>query len=245
MDDRLTHSMRSFLLGALAASATVALALAPQKLVLSGKVISRGVISQGGQSYVPVRDVASGLGMSIRNIDGGFELYREGGANRVEGLNGKLGEQLFDGVWRLRVKELKEVDTYTDRFTQNRAKTHTPKSGEKLLIIELQVRNGQKEQSYLDLNLADNKIVTALTDAEAHSYPIRMYDMRTGSGQPFGGGGNWDQSESILPGAAYDFVAIGRVPKDFTPNELVFTLCYAKPATPKKYSNFRISLVKE
>ncbi|WP_309690442.1 hypothetical protein [Armatimonas sp.] len=245
MKSRLTNSVGSFFLGALAVSASVAVALAPKKLVLNGKVVSTGVITQGSESYVPVRDIASALGMSVRAIDGGFELYREGGANRVEGLNGKLGEMLFDGIWRLKVKELKEVGSYTDRFTPNRPRTHMPKSGEKLLILELQVRNGQKEQSYLDLNLADNKIVTALTDTEGHSYPVRMYDMRTGSGQPFGGGGNWDQSESILPGAAYDFVAVASVPRDFAPKDMVFTLCYAKLGVAKKYSNFRISLVKE
>ena len=88
--------------GMLASAAAMAWAAGVgTKLYVNGKVASADVIMKDGRAYVPVKDVAAALGMTVVSRSDGFELTREGGANQVRGVDGKIGDDLFNGSFRI------------------------------------------------------------------------------------------------------------------------------------------------
>jgi pimeloyl-ACP methyl ester carboxylesterase len=104
------------------------------------------------------------------------------------------------------------------------------------------VKNGMTIKNFLNLRI-DKDNLTSLTDGEGRSFPVIGFDLRTGSGQPFGGGGNWDYTEELLPGARADVVAIFAVPDDYKPEGMVFTLAYPPKAFAQvKRTTLRIAL---
>lgn len=151
-----------------------------------------------------------------------------GGANQVQGLNGKIGDVLFDGHWRFQVLSLTPVSTYTltvPSSGQDFAKYHdtaeldpgthifTPKTGYTFFAVKCHVKNGQKRTEQLDGYLDDPK--TALTDDKENSYPPIAYDMMCK--------GSWITKE-LLPGSGEDLTLLFAVPTGTTPKDLVFTL---------------------
>jgi hypothetical protein len=151
-----------------------------------------------------------------------------GGANQVQGLNGKLGDVLFTGKWRFQVTDIKPVDSYTLKVPtaeQDYAKYHDvadndlaahsykPKEGYALFAVTCVARNGQNKTEQLDFYLNDPK--TALTDDQANSYPPIVYDMQSK--------GAW-VTKPLLPGSKVDMVVLFAVPTGTKPKDLVFTL---------------------
>ena len=166
-----------------------------------------------------------------------------GGANQVLGLNGKIGDVLFDGQWRFQVLSLTPVSTYTltvPSSEQDFAKYHdtaeldpgthlfTPKTGYTFFAVKCHVKNGQKRTEQLDGYLDDPK--TALTDDKENSYPPIAYDMISK--------GNWVTKE-LLPGSGEELTLLFAVPTGTTPKDLVFTL---KNWSSHAGRNVRVSL---
>ena len=152
-----------------------------------------------------------------------------GGANQVQGLNGKIGDVLFDGHWRFQVVSLDPVSTYTltvPSSEQDYAKYHdtseldpnthtfTPKTGYTFFAVKCHVKNGQKSTEQIDGYFNDPK--TALTDDKENSYPPVAYDMMSSKGP-------WITRE-LLPGSGEDLTLLFAVPTGTTPKDLVFTL---------------------
>ncbi len=166
-----------------------------------------------------------------------------GGANQVTGMNGKIGEMLFDGRWRFQVQEVKEVDTYTLNVPgseQDYSRYHsvatddptthvfTPKPGNTLIAVKCLAKNGQNTVQQLDCYPPDLK--TALTDLEGNSYAPIAYDMRSE--------GAWT-SKKLLPGSSQTMTILFAVPPGTKLKDLVFAL---KNWSDKKVNNLRISL---
>jgi hypothetical protein len=225
---------RAIVTGMLLLCTAMALAQTGIKLILNGKTASTRVKMIEGEAWVPVKDVAGALGQSVQKITGGFQIGEAGGANAVSGLMGKTGDTLFDGSWRFTLTGIKEATEYTDRYTVNRPVTRKAPAGKKLILADIVVKNGMTIKNYLNLRITPENL-TSLADADGRSFPVVSYDLRTGSGQPFGGGGNWDYTEELLPGAKADIVAIFTVPEDYKPNDLVFTLAYP----PKQFAQMK------
>src|SRR5689334_457235 len=97
---------------AVGVGATAALAQAGRTLILNGEVASRDVRVIDGRPYVPVADVAKALGQTVVTRGGGWEITAAGGANQIQGLQGKIGDTLFDGRWRFQVVAVEPVDSY-------------------------------------------------------------------------------------------------------------------------------------
>ena len=167
-----------------------------------------------------------------------------GGANQVQGLNGKIGDVLFDGYWRFQVLSLEPVSTYTltvPSSEQDFARYHdtaeldpnthtfTPKAGYTFFTVKCHVKNGQNRKEQLDGYLDDPK--TALTDDKENSYPPVAYDMMSK--------GEWVTRE-LLPGSGEDLTLLFTVPIGTTPKDLVFTL---KNWSKHTGHNVRVSLV--
>lgn len=166
-----------------------------------------------------------------------------GGANQVSGLNGKLGDMLWDGRWRFQVQEIKEVSTYTltvPNSQQDYARYHTvahgdptthvytPKEGNTFIVLKCLARNGQKTVQQLDFYSPEIK--TALTDDQSNSYQPIVYDMQSD--------GAWT-TKKLLPGSAVTMTILFAVPPGTKPKDLVFSL---KNWSDKKVNNLRIAL---
>jgi hypothetical protein len=213
--------------GVLSVLGVAAWAVGGPKLVMNGTVASTGVRMIGGKAYVPIADVARALDMSVVPIAGGYEIKKAGGATPIEGLQGKVGDVLFDGKWRFSVLSVDLVDSYTMKHKStvdyalynsvadldDDTLTFTPKAGRALVAIKCRVTNGRNSTQSLWIYNEDTR--TALADTAGESHPPFTYDMD--ESEPF-------HSKKLLPGAKTDFTVLFSVPEGITLNDLVFTL---------------------
>jgi hypothetical protein len=151
-----------------------------------------------------------------------------GGANQVEGLNGKVGQMLFTGRWRFQVQEVNTVDSYTlkvptseqdygkyNSVAEYDLKTHvfTPKEGYQIVAVKALVKNGQKTTQQLGCYLGE--LHTAIADTKGGSYPPFAYDMLSQ--------GAW-VTKPLLPGAGQEMTVLFAVPTGTELKDVVFTL---------------------
>jgi hypothetical protein len=201
------------------------LAQTERTLILNGKVASHDIRVIEGRPYVPVADVAYALGQTVVKRSGGYEITTAGGANQVQGLQGKIGDVLFDGKWRFEVLRVDRVESYAmkNKATNDYAIYNStaefsdgvfrPKQGQSLVAIACRVKNGLRENQSLWRPNSDTH--TALADDQGQSYPPIAYDMPESG--PF-------QSKALLPGAAMEFTVLFTVSEGTTLKDLVFTL---------------------
>ena len=121
----------------LAGFALLGLALAADtrlKLTINGKTSSAPAIVVAGKTYLPL-DALERAGLKVVRSNGALAVTLPGatpvtgGANERVSLEGCLGEQLFNGVWRIRASKLERVNK----------DANTPGWG-----LTLEVRNGSK-----------------------------------------------------------------------------------------------------
>lgn len=219
--------LRALIFAVLAAGAgTAAWAAGGSKLVMNGNIASTSVRVMNGKAYVPLTDVAAALNMTVVPIDGGYEIKTAGGANPIKGLQGKVGDVLFDGKWRFQVLEVKKVDSYTSKFdptadyaiynpvAELNDKTFAPKNGRELIAIKCRVTNGRNKGTHA-LWVANSDTRTAIADLDGESFPPIAYDMDTS--EPF-------NSKQLVPGAKTDFTVLFAVPEDTKLKDLIYTL---------------------
>ena len=201
-------------------------AWADQNLVMNGKVVSTSVRTVGGSPYVKLSDIAKALSMVVSKRPGGYEITKSGGTNQVQGLQGKIGDLLFDGRWRFQVLSVAQPDTYTMKTPGDEPSSYpadtvnfdrktqlvSPKSGYKLVVIQCRMINGQKNKQTFWLAAKDGN--NALADQQGESYAPIGYDLE---GAPI-------QSKPLLPGAKTDFPILFSVPQNIELKDLVFTL---------------------
>lgn len=214
-----------------------------QKLTLNGAVASTSVRVIGGQAYVPVADVAKALRQSVAKVPGGYEIGAAGGANQVEGLAGKVGDTIFNGAWRFAVTNVREADDYTERYTEKTPQSWKADAGQKLILVDVELRNGQKFKTGLSLDQFDGKINNSLAGSDGNSLAVKSYDVATGDGYHWGRGGQSDSTADLLPGAKQNATLVFQAPQEFHPKDLVFTLAYvAAPFGQRHYSNLRVAI---
>src|SRR5262249_44356633 len=94
-------------LATLGTAAVVALAQtigADLSISINGKSVPGKTIVVKGQTYVPLSSLkAAGATTSVSGDTLSIGLGPAGGANQLGGLEGKLNEWLFNGIWRFRV----------------------------------------------------------------------------------------------------------------------------------------------
>ncbi len=197
------------------------------KLVMNGSVVSTGVRTIDGKAYVPIADVAKALDMSVIPIAGGYEIKKAGGATPIKGLQGKVGDVLFDGKWRFQVLSVDTVDSYKMKYKStidyalynqvadfdNDTQTFKPKTGRTLIAIRCRVVNGRN--ATYSLWVSNNDTRTALADDQGESHPPFVYDMDESG--PF-------SSKQLLPGAKTDFTVLFSAPEGTKLKDLIFTL---------------------
>ena len=99
-------------LGSLALTGLALAAGSSYTLVVNGEVSSEQAIVVNGKTYVPLAVLKSlGVGSNLKGstltLSGASNTA--GGANQRASLEGCLGEQLFNGVWRVRASKLERI----------------------------------------------------------------------------------------------------------------------------------------
>ncbi len=210
----------------LVAVAAVGSALLIQQVRIDGKVTTTDVLTRNGKTYVPLADVAKSLGMTVVKTPSGWDLVKAGGANMVQGLRGKIGEELFNGKYRFTVVKVTRTSSYKPEFAKLGFDL-TPASAEnEIVAIHCRLKNGTKEAVTFDITMGKN---TALTDEKEQSYAA--YN-----------GGSVDmvsRAPRVIPGAAADFALTFEVPKTAELKDLVFSV---NDLTAKDSPDFRVSL---
>lgn len=213
------------LLGLIVGGATGVWAVGGSKLVLNGKTASNDVRVISGKAYAPLKDIAKAQGLIVVPISGGYEIKTAGGATPIRGLQGKVGDVLFDGKWRFQLLSIHKAGTYvlknkstTDYAVYNAIaelddRTFLPREGRILLVVKCRLTNGRNANAALWTYNNDTR--TAIADSSGESHPPIAYDLEESG--PF-------QSKSLLPGAKTDFTVLFSIPNDKTPKDLVFTL---------------------
>jgi hypothetical protein len=178
------------------------------RLYLNGKVVSTNVLVSNGVAYVPIKDVAAALDMAAEKRPDGFALAKAGGANQVEGLQGKVGDDLFNGMYRLKVTRVTRKESYTRQYSKG--DVISAPDGKEVLTVFIRIKNGTKKTQTIDLVFPGSN--TGVTDAGEHSIgPITGLASDTPS-----------RAADLLPGAAVDTALIFFVPKGAVLKDLVF-----------------------
>ena len=134
----------------------------------------------------------------------------------MQGLRGKIGEQLFTGKWRFTPISLEGIWIPTPQNTRVHRLQSSPRCNtETLFVLTCRVKNGQKKPMEMFLT-SHHPLNTALTDDQEHSYAPLDYDAHNETG-PYGG-------PVLLPGAAAEFAVIFSAPKGTTPKDVIFTI---------------------
>jgi hypothetical protein len=226
MHTSLSHGRRALMCLALACCA--APALAADTVVVNGKSVPADVRVISGSAYVRLADIAKALGMTVvKRPDGKYELTVAGGANQLNGVaHGKVGDVLFDGKWRFQVVSVQTPDTYTMKSgaelydavgltTFDRPnRVVKPRSDNTLVVLQCRVSNGVNAKRTLWTAISDDRIHTAITDADGSSHPPVGYDFEGGP----------TQTQWLVPGASLNFAVLFSVPKNTQLKDLIFTL---------------------
>lgn len=211
---------------ALVGVAAVGSAFWAQQVRIDGKVATTDVITRNGKTYVPLADVAKSLGMTVVKTPTGWDLVKPGGANMVQGVKGKIGEELFNGKYRFQVVKVTRGSSYTPQFAKLGFDLTPASADNEIVAIHCRLKNGTKEAVTFDILMGKN---TALTDEKEQSYAA--YN-----------GGSVDmvaRAPRVIPGAAADFALTFEVPKDAALKDLVFSV---NDLTVKESPDFRVSL---
>lgn len=189
---------RPLALGALALLGTALAATSTLKFYINDRPVPDAIVVNG-QAYVPVSALkAAGLNVTTASGSVRLSLPPAGGANQVAGVEGCLGQTLFNGVWRLRVTDVRPV-----------ASTYANQPG---FEITAEVRNATNQTLDLtgtgfgltNVNLAYTDGTTSAVESVASNRDA------------------WDHNKAILPAASY--LVRAQVPADAgkLPSKLVY-----------------------
>lgn len=160
-----------------------------------------------------------------------------------KGLDGKIGDVISDGRWRLQVVSVQTPESYamkTDAEPYDykdlssfdvTKRIFAPKPGYKLFVFQCRVTNAQKSAKRLWVAVSDTANVrTALTDAMGASYTPIGYDFEGGP----------VQTKLLQPSETLSFAVVFTVPQDVELKTLLFTL--AANGQREQSKDARISL---
>ncbi len=134
------------------------------KLVVNGKESKSQPIMVKDKLYVPVDALKeAGMIVSVEKNTVTLKFSKtdaQGGANQQDGQEGKMGEWLFNGIWRLKVNSLKKRD------------------GSPGYEAEIELKNGSKWQNISLAGTGWNGITLVLEDGTPVSAASDAVDLR-------------------------------------------------------------------
>jgi hypothetical protein len=125
-----------------------------------------------------------------------------GGQMQLKGMEGKIGDWLFNGTTKLKVTGV----TYPDAGP----KGEKPDEGKKWVVIAVELKNGS------DMNSNYGGSAENLTLVDADGQTVSAGRLKQSA--------NWDedQGDMILPAAGMKGVIVAAVPTDYKPIRLVY-----------------------
>ena len=193
-------------------------------LTINGKSVQTNFVVVDGKTYAPLADVAKALNMTLVPDGSGFKIVPVGGANQVEGLNGKKGQLLNCGAFTLKVTDVIVTTDYKRKWSSGSEQPLT--DGENVVVVLFHIKNAASKKQSFDV-LGGS--LTALTDGNDHSYTTTNWD-------------GADRAPNLLPGAGSDFGLIYRFPKGAEVGDMVYQLHGYNPDTGYRDYTFRVSL---
>jgi hypothetical protein len=180
---------KGILLASLAGVCALALGqavTAKMRLEVNGKPVPGQTLVSGGQVYIPLSALkAAGATTSVKSGTLRIGLGAAGGANQVGALEGKVGDWLFNGIWRFRVVSVGPND-----------------DGRPGWKVRVELRNG----TTLDNVALGGTGLDSITLVMADGNPIKPYNI-TDIDRPLGQGAGADVALVF-----YDDDGAGRVP---------------------------------
>jgi hypothetical protein len=229
--------------------ATAAFAAGGNSVYINGTKASDRVKTISGVPYVPLADVAKAYGGQVtKRPDGDWEIGASGGAYQVGNFQGKMGQEVFTGQFRVSVTGVQEVQSYTTKYRMNPYTITVENPNNKLVVVTCRIKNGLPTKQSLIMSVGGNYGTpnTALTTTDEQSFPPVVWrgdtsmggvdvleDMTTPSGI------------TILPGAARIVNFVFLVAKDIQPKDMIVCLTPYDQWTKgdkKKFTDVRISL---
>lgn len=165
--------MKKVLLSALVLSSLALAASSTLKIVIGGKNSSLTTATVNGRTYIPLETLqqlgvaysVQGGTLTIGAAPGGTPAggTPAGGANQRASLEGCLGEQLFNGAWRIRASKLERISKDGD----------TPGWG-----LTVEMRNGSRTTiNATDAGVRSEGIQLAFADAS--TLDVDPYDVQS------------------------------------------------------------------
>ncbi len=225
------------LVASMAAAGLAWAAQAAVKLYMNGKLASTDVRMIAGRPYAPLADIAKAQGMVVLKKGTGYEISTPGGANQLSGQKqGKIGDELFTGKWRIQVTGVQQLQEYTEQYCQDQRKLLPSAPNEVLVVVNCRIKNGLKEAKspILSEKMPGN---TLLADDLGGSYPPVDYDAAQLSGKLAD-----YAAKRLLPGAGADFALVFSVPAEIKPKSLVFSVITYPDDVGGKGTDVRIEL---
>ena len=176
---------------------------------VNGNSVSTNYITANGKVYMPVSDVAAALDMQVvKHSASSYELVPKGGANQVNGLEGKIGQTFVTSHYKITFSKFFTTDHYQKQFGD--PGTADAADGKTIAVVVIQVKNATNK--VLGMSLAEVK--TMLTDDQEQTYEPST-----------GGWADWRTGNpNVLPGAAVNFALVTQVPKDAKLKDLIYEI---------------------
>ncbi len=136
-------------------------------LSINGKAVPGRTLVAKGETYIPLSALkAAGVTINVKSGTLYLGLTPSGGANQINALEGKVGDWLFNGIWRLRVVSVSPND-----------------DGRPGWKIRVELRNGTKLDSMALGGTGLESIALVMADAnQIKPYNITDIDRPVGQG---------------------------------------------------------------
>ncbi len=196
----------------------------------------------GNKIYVPIADVAKAMGWKLSVSGSNISLQPPalaatgGNTSLAEARTGAVGEEIRTSLNRFQVTKMMETQKYERRYINGigSATAVVAGAGEKLVVLDCVLTNatGQREEYCFSRDrYAGN---TALvSDTGASLQPVAM-DVAADELVPPGA--------FALAGANIPFALVFRVPADWQPKALVYTIVRYRDRDAEKGTDVRVNL---
>jgi hypothetical protein len=215
-------------------------------LIVNNKTTITDVQMIGGQAYAPLRDVAKAFEMQLTKSGNNYKLAPEGGASQVGSKTVRIGQEVFDGRWRMVVNKVERVSEYrlisTKPYYVDISDYHDitggnaegevvkPKKGY-LMLAHIRIKNGMKQKAKFGMSEKGN---TAIIGEGEKTFAPLIFDTES----------DGNATRDLLPGSAIEIKILFAVPDSFKPTAIIFTLAqYMNQYThPEENTDVRILL---
>lgn len=206
------------------------------KLTINGHSVSTGARQIGGQTFVPIGDVARALNMKATVKGTNIVLSPAGGAQQAGKLAGNTGEDLTSGLYGFKVVSTTRAVKYDLKYPSayQRADTLEAPEGQEFVIVNCRLKNTTPTKQEFAFSTGDWACNTALTDLDEQTYQPMKFDVLADESAPLG--------RYVLPGASLNFAIVFAVPKDTRLKDVVFSVLRYGDRLEKKSTDFRVSV---